>query len=357
MGDIGLADQLTSARGENKVLTAKVKELADQMKSLRLVNETLVIQNQALLAEVEEYRREAALPNFSKMSLQETKDRTDDQYFKDEDHFVRSGNGIFPSNAVATLSNLHGASNPLCCNLHPDDSLLVTGGADSILTLCPWGVALAPHDDASTHAVKNAARVHCSAPVISSAFATHQRGRAMPILAAGCMDGSVKFAGYDHSNQKLTLQLLNTQQLEKDTRAAKAAPIKHGKYVKYVVWSPSEPILASASADGTVRLTKVLSTSWGNTDEVLSAMSMDEEKNYDLMDDEDDNSNNQKEIITEHILTLYLSGPVEAMTFLNNGDILCCYARGASYLSYFDLRDNCKLMKYSINGGAYSKRR
>ena len=33
--------------------------------------------------------------------------------------------------------------------------------------------------------------------------------------------------------------------------------IKHSRYVKTLCWPPSEPILASASADGTVQLTLV----------------------------------------------------------------------------------------------------
>ena len=169
------------------------------------------------------------------------------------------------------------------------------------------------------------------------------------------MDGSVHFAGYHHcSHQKVSLELLDIQQLDKETQVANSATMKHGKYVKSVVWSPSEPILATAAADGTVRLIKVLSTSWGDTDDVLlSSMSMDDEKNDNAMEDDDDEGDGTKQVVIEQIVTLHLSGPVEAMTFLNNGDVLCCFVRGTPYLSYFDLRENCKLMKHSINGGMY----
>jgi WD40 repeat protein len=181
------------------------------------------------------------------------------------------------------------------------------------------------------------------------------------MLAVGCMDGSVNFAMYDRvsspAKTNLTLtSLLNTQVIDNnayDNSSTLSHPIKHGKFVKNLVWSPSEPILASASSDGTVRLTKVVSI-MGNDDVgggvktigAAASMSIDEEEEH-------FNCNKQPDIVTKHILTLHLPGPVEAMTFLNNGDILCCYVRGTSYLSYFDLRDDCKQTKHSINGGMY----
>merc|ERR1712008_51769 len=49
---------------------------------------------------------------------------------------------------------------------------------------------------------------------------------------------------------------------------------------------------------------------------------------------------------------MHFDGAVEAMCFLNNGSTLCCYVRGTSYLSYFDLKDGYKQSKMSLNGGA-----
>ena len=53
---------LILARTENATLKAKVKELTEQVK-------VLTVDNAALLAEVEIYRKEAALPTFSKLAL------------------------------------------------------------------------------------------------------------------------------------------------------------------------------------------------------------------------------------------------------------------------------------------------
>jgi WD40 repeat protein len=51
------------------------------------------------------------------------------------------------------------------------------------------------------------------------------------------------------------------------------------------------------------------------------------------------------------IKTMHFNDAVEAMCFVNNGDTLCCYIRGTSYLSYFDLKDGFKVSKMSLNGG------
>lgn len=91
---------------------------------------------------------------------------------------------------------------------------------------------------------------------------------------------------------------------------------KHGKYVKNLTWSPSAPLLASASADGTVMLHKV-----------------ETENDFEL----------------KVVEKLHLDGAVEALCFLDNGDTLCCYNRGTSYLSYFHLNDGCKHIKHSLN--------
>ena len=85
--------------------------------------------------------------------------------------------------------------------------------------------------------------------------------------------------------------------------------------------------MASASADGTVQLTRV--------GEIGSMM---------------DDDNNAGVVSMEVIQSFHFDGPVEAMCFLNNGDTLCCHVRGTPYLSYFDLKDGFKQSKVSLNG-------
>lgn len=140
LGDIGTADQLTSgkilikiharlpwrapilttlsllpllssrtvlARTENAVLSAKVKELTEKVKELTL-------ENAALLAEVEMYRKEAALPNFSKLALGQASPSnmmdTEDNAMTTDD-FVRAGNGVRASCGywvrLCTLYTIH----------------------------------------------------------------------------------------------------------------------------------------------------------------------------------------------------------------------------------------------------------
>jgi len=61
-------------------------------------------------------------------------------------------------------------------------------------------------------------------------------------------------------------------------------------------------------------------------------------------------------VYVERIQTFHLPGAVEALCFLDNGSTLCCYARGTSCLSYFDLKHNFKLTKHSVNGGKINLR-
>jgi hypothetical protein len=76
------------ARTENVVLSAKVKELSAKVK-------VLTVENASLLAEVEMYRKEAALPNFSNLALgQASPSNMDMDDAVVSDAFVRSGNGV-----------------------------------------------------------------------------------------------------------------------------------------------------------------------------------------------------------------------------------------------------------------------
>jgi len=210
------------------------------------------------------------------------------------------------------LPNINGISNPLCCALHPDDNIIATGGADNNLILCRWGIAFAPGDESSKKAVDDSIKVGCGAPVICTAFAQVNKGRGWPYVAAGCMDGSVTII---HCG--LDLEVGEKRVLYR---------FKHEKYVKTICWSPSEPIIASASADGTIKLHRLgsLPTSFEGRD--------------------------SSELSLEAIQSMHFDGPVEAMCFVDNGNSLCCYVRGTSYLTYFDLTDGYKQSKYSLNG-------
>jgi len=289
------------AREENKVLQARVKELQGRVHELS-------VENQALLCEVEEYRREklasgCADGNVSK-SVSVSLGPLSQQQAPSDDEFVVSGNGTYPDEAAVTLKSLHANSNLLSCALNSDCTVLATGGADSCVSICQWGGALAPTDDAAAKVVSSAARVRCDAPVICVGFG--QAGGGSSIVAAGCMDGSVKLAEYGTGVGGATAGI--GARLLKPIGDASAG-IKHVKYVKVVAWSASTSLLASASADGTIMLTKV------------------------GQPDEDGGVNIEK------VQTMHLPGAVEAMCFLDNGDTLCSYARDTAYLSYFDLKN------------------
>lgn len=316
LDDIGHADQLTSAREENKVLNAKVKELTFRIHELQCENE-------ALKAEVEVYRVDFARSSIPTTAAVAASSNDGDVCASSNaettgEDFITSGNGMCPTDPAVTLPAIHGPSNPLCCALHPDDTLLATGGADSKVRLCHWGSSLAPGSQSAVKAVDDSIVVSCGAPVICCAFALVNKGRGLPVIAAGCMDGSVRVAycgsmEWNNAPRLLTLHggdLGNTN-------------IKHTRYVKTLCWSPSEPILASASADGTVQLTRV-----GNV-------------------------NNETMTVSINVIkTMHFNDAIEAMCYVNNGDTLCCYIRGTSYLSYFNLNDGYKVSKMSLNGGS-----
>ena len=173
------------------------------MKELQGRVHELSVENQALLCEVEEYRREKKLAsdngigNGSKSapaSLHEGPVPSSQRQAPSDDEFVVSGNGTYTDEAAVTLRGLHGSSNLLSCALNKDCTVLATGGADSVVSICRWGGALAPTDDAAARVVDGAARVRCDAPVICVGFG--QVGGGASMVAAGCMDGSVKLVEY-----------------------------------------------------------------------------------------------------------------------------------------------------------------
>lgn len=316
LGDIGAADQLTSTREENRVLQAKVKELTLRVHELKAENE-------ALKAEVEIYREDYAKGTHVHVGAASARvdgegggERKEDLVDDGAHDFLRSGDGTYPADPVVTLPDVHGAANPLCCALHPDDTLLATGGADSNLKLCRWGAALAPGDGSSAAAVEDSIVVSCGAPVICCAFARANGDRR--IVAAGCMDGSVKLA---HCGLGIDAPEEGRDRVLKPSGSNVGNGIKHERYVKTICWSPTESILASASADGTVQLTSV------NLDETNAAVSL------------------------EVVRSFHFDAAVESMCFVDH-KTLCCYVRGTSYLTYFDFEDDYKQRKVSLNGSA-----
>ena len=291
-------------------MRAKVQELTEKVKVLTLDNATLK-------AEVEIYRKEAALPSFSKLALGQSDEAMTSPTTGAADDFISSGNEIYPTDPVVSLPNINGASNPLCCALNRSDNILASGGADGSLTLTAWGSALAPTPDAATTTVNKAAKIQCSAPVICVSFCnTHD------IICAGCMDGSVNFIGYDFIGGKVHAWLMKNTGEE---------VVKYTKYVKALSWAQSSPILASSSADGTALLSKIHLV---NED--------------DLMDGDDNEMRNDVKI--EKMKSFHFSGAVESLCFVDGDKSFCLFERDTSYLTYFDLTDEYKMTKYSLNG-------
>mmetsp|Transcript_355 Transcript_355/g.516 ORF Transcript_355/g.516 Transcript_355/m.516 type:complete len:435 (-) Transcript_355:133-1437(-) len=297
LGDLGAADQLTSARAENAVLTRKVKELSQKVKEL-------TVENQTLLAEVEIYRKEGAFASTSNCTVVDVTDVDETP-----EEFLKSGNGVYPSDPAVTLQELHLSSNPLCCALHPDDTILATGGADFSLSLCQWGGALAPTPDAASNVTKNAIRLRCSSPVINLGFSQQSMGKALPVVAAGCMDGSIVIAGYGNDVSGVSGMLLKP-----------SIDIKFAKYAKGLAWSPIAPILAAASADGTIL--------------VMNVSQPDMETGS---------------VTVEMLQKLHLSGTVESICFSKDGQNLICYTRDTPYLSFFNVENEFELTKINLN--------
>jgi len=375
LSDIGAADQLSAARSENVVLQAKVKELTERVKFL-------VVENETLKAEVELYRREAALSGISRMTIGGPQGTTTGTNLEDgsgnsavengeEDWFVKSGDGTYPNRVDVTLRNLHGVSNPLCCALSADDSVLATGGADSSLRLCYWGTAAADGNDDDDDAMEGTTAapiattattittgVDCSAPVIATAFSPV----VSDLVAAGCMDGTtrlIQFASSANSSVDDGCDDFDDDNGDDETMATSPRSfgsgasvggggrpglivkdaleglvsdsdggsqlrhqlLKHTKYVRSVAWSPCQPMFATASADGAVHVYKLRR----------------ERCDVDL----------SMKLAGVEQFSLHLPGSVESMCFTDQ--YLLCYARGTPYLSYFDLNQNFALQKINLN--------
>ncbi len=296
-------------------MKAKVEELNAKVKELTLDNATLK-------AEVEMYRKEAALPSFSKLALGQSDEAMvspNSNAAAAGEEFISSGNQVYPNDPVVSLPNINGTSNPLCCALNNSDNLLASGGADGFVTLTAWGSALAPNPKAAVNAVSNAARVRCNAPVICISFSP-----IIDVICVGCMDGSVHFLGYSFFGGKVNAWPL---------RVVSGDNVKYTKYVKSISWSQSSPIVVSSSADGTVILSEITFT--------------DEDE---LMEDGDGGI---KEVKIDKMKSFHFSGAVESLCFVNEGKSFCLYERDTSYLAYFDITNEYKMTKCSLNGCKY----
>lgn len=264
-----------AARAENTVLQQRVKELTAQVKVLQLENESLK-------AEIEIYRQEAALPSFSQLALGSSTNTAPNSVF------IKAGDGVYPNHAEIVLNNLHGVSNPLCCSLNADETILATGGADGSLSLTRWGSV---YSSSAEETVQAATRYSLGTPVVCTAFSFVVKN----MVAAACMDGKVylvnsKNATTSHHNDNQTLVV---------------APKAHSKYVKSIAWSCHEPVLATASADGSIHIYRITAP---------TAFA--------------------PEINVQFVTSLHLNDPVETCIFLPNQKFIC-HVRGTPFLQYF----------------------
>ena len=260
-----------------------------------------MVENEALKAEVEMYRSEAAVAETQSPSAQGTP--SNPPRAPEQDHFVKSGDGNYAKSKSTLLENCHGVSNVLCCSLSIDDSVLATGGADKKLSLALWNSK--PVAAANTNSTTNIS-IDCDAPVIAVDFSRH--GRTSRFVAAGCMDGSVHVVYLETDKSSWTIH------------AEEIATIQHGKYAKCLAWSATDNILATASADGSIQIHRL---EWNFIDAAGATL--------------------------EKIQTLQLSAAVESLCFKENN--LCCYARGSSNLICFDLQDKFSQQKINLNRG------
>lgn len=126
-----------------------------------------------------------------------------------------------------------------------------------------------------------------------------------------CMDGTVMLIGYGSGVGGLQASVLTL-----------STQVKCTKYIKGLAWSPTGPILAAASADGTIVVTKV------------------------------SNLQQSGHVTVEVVQQLNLSGIPESICFSGDGTKLICYIRDTPYLSYFDLENQFELTKINLNKGS-----
>lgn len=277
--------------------------LKEKVKTLEQRCRVLAVENETLKAEVEMYRRDFASSSAASGGAGDGSSgagSTTETIVKD--HFVQSGSGVFSQVNEVALEKLHGISNPSCCSLNNNDTVLATGGADQNVTLCQWGASMNGGQDAVE---KTAFRISCGAPVISIDFA--RKSSRSPFVAAACMDGAVHIIHYEVSHNGL------------EAKEVCAGTIKHTRYIRTVVWASNDNIVATGSADGSVQVHKVI---WNGLDD-----------NFQL----------------EKIQALNFSAPVESLCF--HKEKLVCYVRDTPHLSYFDMNKDFEQTKVNLNQG------
>ena len=320
LGDLGANDQLISAREENKVLQARVKELSGRVK-------VLTVENAALTAEVEMYRKERSAlmtEKSSNNSGNHPKDSSATVVVLDD--FMTSGDGVYPTEVIASLPITGGIANPLCCAMDSTDSILAAGCADGTLVLCPWGMATAPHASAVTDCLESkSARISLGSPIICTAFCGYNNKN---VIAAAGMDGNIHLVVY---------QKQITGEIRVVTESTIKNAIQHNKYVKTLSWGPTTTqdkkeslLLASGSADGTVRLSKVTLNTMVKTDDDDEAL----------------------QLTVEILKTFHLKGTIEATAFVNDGNTLVWYERDTPFLTYLNIEKDYEIVTYSLNGDA-----
>jgi len=342
LGDIGSADQLTSARAENDVLQEKVKQLTERVKFLTVENETLK-------AEVELYRNEAAVSGLSRLSMNanEAVDNSSNNNtmqtdnVMQHDYFIKSGNGIYPNQNEVTLSHWFGSANPLCCTFSTDDTLVAAGAANGYLNVVPWGALDAKQPDRmrddndeddsakqfDAFVQSQSLNMSLNSPIICASFSPYlsrSHGTRAHVLAAGCMDGSFQVVKLNHSSFH-GLQLASTTLSNNVTKE-----YKHGKYIRTVAWSPTHPLLATASADGNVQILQV------------------QEEHEQVKHGYDDSEETPSHLSLTCVQSLHFPGAVESLTFLNDHQLVC-YARGTPYLSVFDMSNDFAQSRIHLN--------
>lgn len=274
---------LHAARAENTVLQQRVQELTARVKVLQ-------IENESLKAEIEIYRNETPIPSFSQLALGKQANIRVSSNPTIDAAFVKAGEGIYPNHPEIVLNNVHGPSNPLCCSLNADNTILATGGADGVLSLMHWGSV---YTSSAEETVRAAARYSLGTPVVCVAFSTISKN----IVAAACMDGKVYLV--DSKAAAVSLNGSSNQTLV-------VAPKTHGKYVKRMAWSCHEPILATASANGSVHIYRITPP---------TAF--------------------EPAISIQFVTSLHWNDPVETCLFLPNYKFIC-HVRGTPFLQYFN---------------------
>jgi WD40 repeat protein len=125
------------------------------------------------------------------------------------------------------------------------------------------------------------------------------------------MDGSIKLFQYGSEIGGLQVHML-----------IPSLELKAKKYIKGISWSPTKPILAAASADGSV---------------IVFMVSSPKES---------------AQVSVEVIQSLHPSGIPESLCFSSDGSKLFCYVRDTPYLSCFDLEKDYQLTKINLNKGS-----